>query len=149
MPEGLKIPRERAAEALGEALVIGILPLYRRNYDNEGRLAAARSQLDEAAWAAAWSEGRTMTPEQAIEYFLECPETSEEPGAPPTYPARLSAREAEVLKLVAQGLTNAQVGQELFISPNTVNRHLTSIYRKTGTTSRVSATCFATQHRLA
>jgi DNA-binding CsgD family transcriptional regulator len=53
------------------------------------------------------------------------------------------------LKLVAQGLTNAQVGQELFISPNTVNRHLTSIYRKTGTTSRVSATRFATQHRLA
>ena len=138
-----------AAEALGEALVIGILPLYRRNYDNEGRLAAARSQLDEAAWEAAWSEGRTMTPEQAIEYFLESPETPEEPGAPPAYPAGLSAREAEVLKLVAQGLTNAQVGQELFISPNTVNRHLTSIYRKTGTTSRVSATRFATQHRLA
>jgi DNA-binding CsgD family transcriptional regulator len=90
-----------------------------------------------------------MTPEQAIEYFLESPETPEEQGAQPANPAGLSAREAEVLKLVAQGLTNAQVGRELFISPNTVNRHLTSIYRKTGTTSRVSATRFATQHRLA
>ena len=47
---------------------------------------------------------------------------------------------------MAQGLTNAQ---ELFISPNTVNRHLNSIYRKLGVTSRAAATRFATEHRLA
>jgi predicted ATPase/DNA-binding CsgD family transcriptional regulator len=137
-----------AAEALGEALVIGVLPLYRRNYDNEDRRAAARSQLGEAAWEGAWSEGRAMTPEEAIEYALERPETPEEPGVPPAYPAGLSAREAEVLKLVARGLTNAQVGQELFISPNTVNRHLNSIYRKLGVSSRAAATRFASEHNL-
>ena len=138
-----------AAEALGEALVIGVLPLYRRNYDNEDRRAAARSQLGEAAWEAAWSEGRTMTPEQAMEYALESPQTPEESVATPAYPAGLSAREAEVLKLVARGLTNAQIGKELFISPNTVNRHLSSVYRKTGASSRVAAARFASEHRLA
>jgi DNA-binding CsgD family transcriptional regulator len=90
-----------------------------------------------------------MTPEQAIEYALERPQTPEDPSAPPAYPAGLSAREAEVLKLVARGLTNAEVGRELFISPNTVNRHLSSIYRKTGASSRVAATRFATEHDLA
>jgi DNA-binding CsgD family transcriptional regulator len=137
-----------AAETLGEALVIGVLPLYRRNYDNEGRRAAARSQLGEAAWEAAWSEGRTMTPEQAMEYALDSPETPEEPVSTPAYPAGLSAREAEVLQLVARGLTNAQIGKDLFISPNTVNRHLSSVYRKTGASSRVTAARFASEHNL-
>jgi DNA-binding NarL/FixJ family response regulator len=50
---------------------------------------------------------------------------------------------------VASGLTNAQVARELFISPNTVNRHLNSIYRKLGVTSRAAATRFALEHNLA
>jgi DNA-binding NarL/FixJ family response regulator len=90
-----------------------------------------------------------MTPEQAMEYALESPQTPEESVATPAYPAGLSAREAEVLKLVAHGLTNAQIGKELFISPNTVNRHLSSVYRKTGASSRVAAARFASEHRLA
>jgi len=65
------------------------------------------------------------------------------------YPAGLSAREVEVLKLVARDLTNAQIARALFISPNTVNRYLNSIYRKIGAGSRAAATRFATQHRLA
>lgn len=55
----------------------------------------------------------------------------------------------EVLKLVAWGLTNAQIARELFISPNTVNRHLNSIYHKLGVSSRAAATRFASEHRLA
>ncbi len=39
--------------------------------DYEGRLAAARSRLDEASWIAAWAEGRAISPEQAVEYALE------------------------------------------------------------------------------
>jgi predicted ATPase/DNA-binding CsgD family transcriptional regulator len=141
-----------AADVLGEAFAIGILPLYQRNYDDESRRAATRSQLGEAAWEAAWSEGRAMSSDRAIDYALERPpQTSEEDEAPsalPAYPAGLSAREVEVLKLVAHGLTNAQVAKELFISPNTVNRHLNSIYHKLGVSSRAAATRFASDYNL-
>ena len=90
-----------------------------------------------------------MTLAEAVEYALdrEEPTASSTPGAS-SYPAGLSAREAEVLKLVAKGLTNAQIAQELFISPNTVNRHLNSIYRKLGVSSRAVATRFAIEHGL-
>jgi DNA-binding NarL/FixJ family response regulator len=53
-----------------------------------------------------------------------------------------------VLGLVAEGFTNAQVARELFISPNTVNRHLNSIYGKLGVSSRAVATRFAVERGL-
>jgi predicted ATPase/DNA-binding CsgD family transcriptional regulator len=138
-----------AAEALREAIGLSMGHQDRVDYDYEGRVAAARSQLDDAAWEEAWTGGRAMSPEQAVEYALQGRATQRENTAPETHPAGLSAREAEVLKLVAQGLTNAQIARDLFISPNTVNRHLNSVYRKLGVTSRAAATRFATQHRLA
>jgi DNA-binding CsgD family transcriptional regulator len=73
---------------------------------------------------------------------------SSENIAPPTYPAGLSVREVEVLRLVAGGLTDGQVADELFLSHRTVGRHLTSIYRKLGVASRAAATRFAVEHRL-
>ena len=66
----------------------------------------------------------------------------------PAYPAGLSAREAEVLRLVAQGLTNAQVAERLFLSRRTVDQHLRSIYGKLGVNSRAAATAFAIDHGL-
>jgi DNA-binding CsgD family transcriptional regulator len=67
---------------------------------------------------------------------------------PPAYPARLSAREVEVLRLVADGLTNAQVAERLFLSPHTINRHLTTIYAKLDVPSRAAAIRFALDHGL-
>jgi predicted ATPase/DNA-binding CsgD family transcriptional regulator len=113
--------------------------------------AAARDALGETAFDEGWQRGRSMTLEQAVEYALEPPPASlpADPAAPPTsYPAGLSAREVEVLKLVAKGLTNAQVAKELFISPRTVNAHLNSIYNKLGFNSRVEATRFAIEQDL-
>jgi DNA-binding CsgD family transcriptional regulator len=52
-----------------------------------------------------------MTPEAAIDYALEKPEPSEEAETPDAYPAGLSAREVEVLRLVAKGMTNAHTGR--------------------------------------
>jgi DNA-binding CsgD family transcriptional regulator len=142
-----------AAEALREAIGLSMGHQDRVNYDYEGRVAAARAQLDAAAWEEAWNEGRTMSPEQAIEYALEDQATQHEGHdtslSPAALPAGLSVREAEVLKLVARGLTNANMARELFISPNTVNRHLNSIYHKLGVNSRAAATHFAAEHRLA
>lgn len=55
----------------------------------------------------------------------------------------LSPRELEVLQLVVQGLTDAEVGDRLFISPRTVGRHLQSIYNKLGVGSRTAAAAYA------
>jgi predicted ATPase/DNA-binding CsgD family transcriptional regulator len=138
-----------AAETLREGIGLG-LPLWDHTpTDYEAVLAATRSQLDESAFEAAQAEGRELTTEKAVEYALNSPDTSEVSGVPSTYPAGLSARELEVLKLVARGLTNARIARDLFISPNTVNRHLNSIYHKLGVSSRVAATRFASEHDLA
>lgn len=64
------------------------------------------------------------------------------------YPDGLSLREVEVLELIAQGLTDAQVAERLFISPRTVGVHLSSLYNKLGVNSRVDATRFAIEHGL-
>jgi LuxR family maltose regulon positive regulatory protein len=60
----------------------------------------------------------------------------------------LTEREVEVLRLVARGLTDAQVAETLVISPRTVNAHLRSIYSKLNITSRNAATHFAIEHHL-
>jgi predicted ATPase/DNA-binding CsgD family transcriptional regulator len=112
------------------------------------RVDAARTRLGEEAFEAAWSEGRAMSPEEAVEYALQQEEAAPEPAAPETYPAGLSAREVEVLGLVATGLTNAEVAERLFLSSRTINWHLSSIYRKLGSQSRTEATRFAVENGL-
>jgi DNA-binding CsgD family transcriptional regulator len=69
--------------------------------------------------------------------------------ASPGYPAGLSAREAEVLRLVAEGLSNPQIGERLFLSPRTVEHHLHAIFNKTGVSSRAAAARWATENALA
>jgi DNA-binding CsgD family transcriptional regulator len=63
-------------------------------------------------------------------------------------PAGLTARELEVLRLVAAGLSDAETADHLFLSPRTVNAHLRSIYRKLGVRSRAAAGRFAEEHGL-
>lgn len=64
------------------------------------------------------------------------------------FPDALTAREVEVLRLVAQGYTDAQIAEELVISTRTVNAHLSSIYRKIRVTSRHAASHYARIQRL-
>jgi DNA-binding NarL/FixJ family response regulator len=124
--------------------------------DYKQAIAAARAQLGEKAFAAAWNEGRSMTLEQVL--TARGPATLPEqetavlqPSADQavlTYPAGLTAREVEVLRLVAQGLTDAQVAEQLVISRRTVNWYLTVIYSKIGVSSRSAATRYAIEHHL-
>ena len=62
--------------------------------------------------------------------------------------AKLTARETEVLRLVAQGLTNVDVAARLFISAGTVNVHLRAIFRKLDVSTRTAAAHFAWEHHL-
>ena len=109
-------------------------------------MEAARSRLDEAAFQAAWEEGRAMTEEQAVEYALSEEEEQEAPTlvAVPEQPPpladepteRLTAREQEVALLVGRGLTNRRIAQELSISEHTVANHVRKILKKLGLRSR-------------
>jgi DNA-binding NarL/FixJ family response regulator len=98
-----------------------------------------------------------MSPEQALvtpgQVALPAITQEEGPSSPaptssPPYSDGLTAREVEVLRVVAQGLANEQVAERLVISPRTVDTHLTSIYSKIGVTSRVAATRYAIEHHL-
>jgi predicted ATPase/DNA-binding CsgD family transcriptional regulator len=120
--------------------------------------ASVRSRLGDAGWEEALARGRAMEPDEAIAYALSeekpsatfaTPEQTPAPPSIPPYPAGLTSREVEVLGLVAQGLTNAQVAERLFVSPRTVHRHLNSIFHKLGVSSRTAATRFAIEHDLA
>ena len=66
-----------------------------------------------------------------------------------TYPAGLSEREVEVVRLLAQGRTNRQIAGDLFISSNTVSHHLRNIFSKTRASNRTEATAFAFRTGLA
>ena len=159
---GTRGQAERAAKLLGAAQALHEamgFPLWHEQHTLiEPYLAAARSQLDESAWTEAREGGRAMSMEAAIEYALSAEEPStttpssaapEQPSTPaPEHPAGLTAREVEVLGLVAAGMTNAQVANRLFLSPRTVQRHLNSVYHKLGVSSRTAATRFALEHGL-
>ena len=135
-----------------------VLPLVRMSY--EQYVTSARGQLGPEAFAAAWGEGRTMTPELALA-SLE-PATFPGPPSAPSSPSAVStpapkastspdvltAREMDVLRLLAQGLTSAQMAEQLIIGVVTVNFHVRSIYSKLGVTSRSAATRYALEHHL-
>jgi DNA-binding CsgD family transcriptional regulator len=132
-----------AAEALREADGLPLSPLVRSLSDYEDDLADARAGLDERSFAAAWAEGRAMTLEQATEYALS---TEELPTTPVPVPEQrppadeptetLTPREREVALLVARGLTNRQIAEELVISEHTVATHVRKILKKLGLRSR-------------
>ncbi len=117
-----------------------------------------RKQLGEKMFTALYEQGRTMTPMQALASAGQIPQPEPEvalssvirsnslPLSP--YPDELTAREVEVLRLIAQGWTSAQIAERLVISPRTVNTHLTSIYRKIQVTTRSAAARYAFEHKL-
>jgi DNA-binding NarL/FixJ family response regulator len=60
----------------------------------------------------------------------------------------LTSREVEVLRLVAAGLTNREIGDRLGVSPRTIDAHLRSIYSRLGVATRSAATRYALERRL-
>jgi predicted ATPase/DNA-binding CsgD family transcriptional regulator len=142
-----------AAEALMGVIGYRLVPQERAVL--EPYRASVRTRLGEAAWEKAVAEGEALGVDQATEYALSKERSSKHfsptqsaVSSTPEHPAGLSPREVEVLGLVAEGLTNAQVAERLFLSPRTVQRHLNSIYHKLGVSSRTAATRFALEHRL-
>jgi DNA-binding NarL/FixJ family response regulator len=123
----------------------------------ESALAEVRNKPGEHAFAAAWEAG---TPQEELEAELQILSQSEVLSIPPATPHPiqsspipvishgLTAREVEVLRLVSTGMSNNQIAEQLVLSPNTVNAHIQSIYRKVDVNSRSGATRFAMEHQL-
>ncbi|HEY8673685.1 MAG TPA: HD domain-containing phosphohydrolase [Candidatus Dormibacteraeota bacterium] len=83
---------------------------------------------------------------EAVDAVLESVGERARPVSEP--PAGLTAREVEVLRMLARGMTNKQTAQQLEISPKTVGRHVESIYSKIGASTRAAAALFAVEHDL-
>jgi len=126
---------------------IGIeLPHYQR------LLSEATTRVGEAAFAALWAEGQRMTTTQVLAAQEDEINASQRRRRASileaTPPAGLTRREFEVLRLLAKGLTNAQIAETLVISLTTVNSYLSSIYSKLGVSSRLGAMRYVIDHRL-
>jgi non-specific serine/threonine protein kinase len=115
-------------------------------------IVAAREQVDEEAWEAAGAEGKMMTPEEAVEYAL----SSKEEAASPTISApekpttdeplnTLTSRQQEIMMLVARGLTNRRIAEELAISERTVEAHVSRTLKKLGLRSRTQLAAWVKQ----
>jgi DNA-binding CsgD family transcriptional regulator len=136
-----------AAEDLREAIGTIFSPLERYVYGPY--ISAAHTQLDEAAWGAAWAEGRARGLEVTVEYALSerwpAPTTAQMPEEPS---ALLTPREREVATLVGQGLTNRQISAQLVLSEHTVAKHVRKILKKLRLHSRAQIAAWVAERPL-
>lgn len=164
----LRLHRARASAALGnvdeadadlaiareDAEHFGLRPLLWRTLLVQAELRASRGATDEAT--ALQSQAQKVVEEiagsleddavrerlvAAVGQKLAGPQAAADTGG-------LTARELEVLQLVARGMSNSEIADTLFISPRTVNGHLQSIFGKLDVSSRTAAAAYAFEHNL-
>jgi predicted ATPase/class 3 adenylate cyclase/DNA-binding CsgD family transcriptional regulator len=109
----------------------------------EASVAAVRDALDEKDFESAWAEGVALPTEEAIAYAQR---GRGERKRPASGWASLTPTERDVVRLVSEGLGNKDIATRLFVSPRTVQAHLTHVYTKLGLTSRVQLVQEAARH---
>ncbi len=109
----------------------------------EASVTALRDALGEHDFDAAWAEGAALSTEEAIAYAQR---GRGERKRPASGWASLTPTERDVVRLVSEGLGNKDIATRLFVSPRTVQTHLTHVYTKLGLTSRMQLAQEAARH---
>jgi len=147
----------RAAILFGAAASIwrslGASPAYYPTFSglHDKHVSLTRSALGDAAYDAAFQDGNGMTSEAALDFALG-EGTAEERSEPSPAPARstgsLTRRERQIAELIASGLTNREIAQQLVIAVRTAEGHVEHILSKLGFSSRAQVAAWLAEQRL-
>jgi predicted ATPase/DNA-binding CsgD family transcriptional regulator len=109
-------------------------------------------KLDDNAYQCAWRAGESLSLAEVIAEALAVGTTTTAPEPPatpePVSGHQLTARELDVLRLIAAGFSNKKIATALYLSPRTVERHIANIYLKIDAHNRAEATAFTLRHHL-
>ena len=130
-----------AAAAIRQRLGLVRFKVWDTGY--EAAVAALREALDQKDFDTAWAEGADLSTEEAIAYAKR---GRGERKRPTSGWASLTPTELDVVRLVSEGLANNDIATRLFVSPRTVQSHLTHVYAKLGLSSRVQLVQEAARH---
>jgi predicted ATPase/class 3 adenylate cyclase/DNA-binding CsgD family transcriptional regulator len=117
-------------------------PIYRADHD--AAVAALRNAMEHSAFHEAWNQGAQFSTDEAIAYASR---GRSERKRPSSGWESLTPAEHDVVRLVCEGLGNKEAAARLFVSPRTVQAHLSHIFTKLGISSRVQLVAEATRHR--
>ena len=115
-------------------------PVHREGYEADA--ATVRAALGDEEFKARWAEGAAMSMEEAVAYAARGRGERKRPSAGWE---SLTPTELDVVRLAAQGLSNPEIAQRLFIARNTVKVHLSHVFSKLGVTSRAELAAEATR----
>ena len=150
----MRIYANSSVKELLPRLTMPVLVLHPRDYVNLRPEESMKLAASVPNGRLVLIDGRSLLGDpaqalKAIDDFLASLPPHEEAAAARGMPANsLSQRELEVLRLIAEGRSNPQIADELVISLNTVQRHVSNIFDKTGVANRTEAANYAHRHAL-
>ncbi|MCW2663865.1 MAG: putative ATPase [Mycobacterium sp.] len=130
-----------AAAAIRKRMGAVRFKVWDAGYD--ASVAALRNAMSEEDFDSAWAEGAALSTKEAIAYALRGRGGRKRPASGW---ASLTPAERNVVRLVSEGLGNNDIATRVFVSPRTVQSHLTHVYAKLGLTSRVQLAQEAARH---
>jgi non-specific serine/threonine protein kinase len=135
-----------AADRLGRSLAFSIDWQPAEREESRRDIAVTRGELGDAAFRAAWAEGCSWQLEEAIDFALAAPLRRRRTRPNAQAPGVLSAREMQVARLVAQGLSNRQIAERLVITERTAGAHVEHILDKLQVNWRTQIGVWAAAH---